>query len=395
MLTAALEWSVPILLFLCGIALIVAAKLNATTIKWGVGLCLLGVGYSLMLIRTESFSAIKPLGEDLLILSGIAICCHAFASKFKLRVISILDALIIFLSLATAAFSLFYFQSVRLESLSILIGCAVLLISYLSRVKFGTRIASELILIFVFSLAFLCLLVQAAAYIFVQDVDPKIGLWSNSIWGVFLQYTGLFGGLILALSVLLTINLDIIAAYRGRISRVSDTLPLSKSRALDQSSVTVEASVLHSGAEIMHSSADFSKTSTISMNGVKQREVEQTEFPDMDEAIRACLAKLTSAAEFSRSPRARKFLIYIVEETLSGRADRIKEYTIALDVFDRKSGHDLAGDSLVRTSAKRLRQSLDAYNNGKGKLEPIHIAIPKGSYIPKFFRNIPSDINPV
>ncbi|MFD1793816.1 hypothetical protein ACFSE0_19595 [Ochrobactrum teleogrylli] len=395
MLTAALEWSVPILLFLCGIALIVAAKLNATTIKWGVGLCLLGVGYSLMLIRTESFSAIKPLGEDLLILSGIAICCHAFASKFKLRVISILDALIIFLSLATAAFSLFYFQSVRLESLSILIGCAFLLLSYLSRVKFGTRIASELILIFVFSLAFLCLLVQAAAYIFVQDVDPKIGLWSNSIWGVFLQYTGLFGGLILALSVLLTINLDIIAAYRDRISRVPDTLPLSKSRALDQSSATVEASVLHSGAEIMHSSADFSKTSTISMNGVKQREVEQTEFPDMDEAIRACLAKLTSAAEFSRSPRARKFLIYIVEETLSGRADRIKEYTIALDVFDRKSGHDLAGDSLVRTSAKRLRQSLDAYNNGKGKLEPIHIAIPKGSYIPKFFRNIPSDINPV
>lgn len=395
MLTAALEWSVPILLFLCGIALIVAAKLNATTIKWGVGLCLLGVGYSLMLIRTESFSAIKPLGEDLLILSGIAICCHAFASKFKIRVLSILDALVIFLSLATAAFSLFYFQSVRLESLSILIGCAFLLLSYLSRVKFGTRIASELILIFVFSLAFLCLLVQAAAYIFVQDVDPKIGLWSNSIWGVFLQYTGLFGGLILALSVLLTINLDIIAAYRDRISRVSDTLPLSKSRALDQSSVTVEASVLHSGAEIMHSSADFSKTSTISMNGVKQREVEQTEFPDMDEAIRACLAKLTSSAEFSRSPRARKFLIYIVEETLSGRADRIKEYTIALDVFDRKSGHDLAGDSLVRTSAKRLRQSLDAYNNGKGKLEPIHIAIPKGSYIPKFFRNIPSDINPV
>ncbi|MFK3665879.1 hypothetical protein ACI2JN_11585 [Ochrobactrum teleogrylli] len=398
MLTAALEWSVPILLFLCGIALIVAATLNATTIKWGVGLCLLGVGYSLMLIRTESFSAIKPLGEDLLILSGIAICCHAFASKFKLRVLSVFDALIVFLALAAAAFSLFYFQSIRLESLSVLTGCAVLLLSYLSRVKFGTRTASEWILILVFYFAFFCLLVQAAAYIFVQDVDPKVGLWSNSIWGVFLQYTGLFGGLILALSVLLTINLDIITAYRDKISRVPDTLPVSKSRALDQSSVTVEASVLHSGAEMQHSSstsADFSKTATISMNGVNQREVEQTEFPDMDEAIRACLAKLTSAAEFSRSPRARKFLIYIVEETLSGRADRIKEYTIALDVFDRKSGHDFAGDSLVRTSAKRLRQTLDAYNNGKGKLEPIHISIPKGSYIPKFFRNIPSDINPV
>ncbi|MBJ6133804.1 hypothetical protein JAU75_13240 [Ochrobactrum sp. Q0168] len=398
MLTAALEWSVPILLFLCGLALIVSAKLNATTMKWGVGLCFLGGGYSLMLFRTENFSAFKPLGEDFLILSGIAICCHAFAGRFKIEALLIVDALIILLALSAAAFSLLFFQSVRLESLSIIIGCAILLISYLSRTKIKRLSSSDLILISVFVLVLVCLLAQAGAYIFLHDVDNEVGLWSGSIWGIILQYTGLFGGLILALSVLLTINLDIVAAYRDKISRIPNGVAASTSGELVHLSVTTGSSVVHNGSNIHHSSVnsiDLSTVPSISTNEVERREVDQTKIADMENVIRECLVKITSAEEFSRSPRARKFLIYIVEETLSGRADRIKEYTIALDVFDRKSGHDLAGDSLVRTSAKRLRQSLDSYNMGKGKGDPVHIAIPKGSYIPKFFRNIPPDINVV
>lgn len=394
MLTAALEWSVPILLFLCGLALVVAAKLNATTMKWGVGLCFLGAGYSLMLFRTEKFSAFKPLGEDFLLLSGIAICCHAFAVRFRTRTLLIVDALIILLALSAAAFSLLFFQSVRLESLSIIIGCSILLISYLSRTETKKLTSSELVLMSVFWLVLVCLLAQAGAYIFLHDVDTEVGLWSGSIWGIILQYTGLFGGVILALSVLLTINLDIAAAYRDKINRIPNAVPASTSGELVHSSVTTGASVGHNGSNIRHysgNSDDLSTTYSITIKEVERLEVKQSEFPDMASAIRECLARITGADEFSRSPRARKFLIYIVEETLSGRADRIKEYTIALDVFDRKSGHDLAGDSLVRTSAKRLRQSLDSYNTGKGKGEPVHIAIPKGSYIPKFFRIIPPD----
>jgi len=392
MINVALEWSVPILLFLCGLALILAAKLNAMTMKWGVGLCFLGVGYGLMLFRTKSFSALKPLGEDLLLLTGVVICCEAFADRFKLRASLFFDGMIILLALSAAAFSLLFFHSVRLESLSIIIGCAAVVFSYVWKVEFRNRTTPDLIILFSFTFVFACLLLQAVIYIFLDDGDPTVGLWSNSIWGILIQYTGLIGGVVLAFSVLLAINLDVLAAYRQRTTTFSTSYTSVRSPELASISTTSNdvQTLTYESSNVQKSiSAEYlTPGSAMILRNASDGEAVLSDITGFEDVIRDCLFRMTNSIGFARSPRARKFIIYIVEETLSGRAERIKECAIALDVFDRKIGDDLVGDSLVRTSAKRLRDTLDAYNNGIGKSEPIHITIPKGSYIPRFTRNV-------
>jgi adenylate cyclase len=47
------------------------------------------------------------------------------------------------------------------------------------------------------------------------------------------------------------------------------------------------------------------------------------------------LQRVVVSRDFMPSERKRRFLKYVVQETLAGRADRIKAYTIAVDVFDR------------------------------------------------------------
>ncbi|MBA8822513.1 hypothetical protein WKW50_20655 [Ochrobactrum sp. GPK 3] len=392
MINVALEWSVPILLFLCGLALILAAKLNAMTMKWGVGLCFLGVGYGLMLFRTKSFSAVKPLGEDLLLLTGVVICCEAFADRFKLRVSLFFDGMIILLALSAAAFSLLFFHSVRLESLSIIIGCAAVVFSYVWKVEFRSRTTPDLIILFSFTFVFACLLLQAIIYIFLDDGEPTVGLWSNSIWGILIQYTGLIGGVVLAFSVLLAINLDVLAAYRQRATTFSTSytsVRLPEFASISTTSNDVQTLPYGSSNVQKSISAEYlTPGSAMILRNASDGEAVLSDITGFEDVIRDCLFRMTNSIGFARSPRARKFIIYIVEETLSGRAERIKECAIALDVFDRKIGDDLVGDSLVRTSAKRLRDTLDAYNNGIGKSEPIHITIPKGSYIPRFTRNV-------
>jgi hypothetical protein len=392
MINVALEWSVPILLFLCGLALILAAKLNAMTTKWGVGLCFLGVGYGLMLFRTKSFSAVKPLGEDLLLLTGVAICCEAFAERFKLKVSLVFDGMIVLLALSAAAFSLLFFHSVRLESLSIIIGCAVLVLSYVWKVEFRKRTTPDLIILFSFIFVFACLLIQAVIYIFLDDGEPTVGLWSNSIWGILIQYTGLIGGVVLAFSVLLAINLDVLAAYRQRTTTFSTSYTSVRSPELASINTTPnDVQALPYGTSNVQKSINaeyLTLGSTKNSHNASDVEAVLNDIAGFEDVIRDCLFRMTNSIDFARSPRARKFIIYIVEETLSGRADRIKECAIALDVFDRKIGDDLVGDSLVRTSAKRLRDTLDAYNKGLGKSESIHITIPKGGYIPRFTRNV-------
>jgi len=78
------------------------------------------------------------------------------------------------------------------------------------------------------------------------------------------------------------------------------------------------------------------------------------------------------------------FLRYIVEETLAGRADRIKGYTIAVAVFGRDETFDAQADPVVRLEARRLRRDLDSYYVGAGSRDPVRISIPKGSYVPHF-----------
>ena len=102
------------------------------------------------------------------------------------------------------------------------------------------------------------------------------------------------------------------------------------------------------------------------------------------EQIRNALARILSSEGFSASARNRKLLDYVVAETLAGRADRIKAYTLATVVFERGPDFDPQLDPVVRLEASRLRKALEHYYLTAGKDDPIRISIPKGSYIPIF-----------
>lgn len=104
------------------------------------------------------------------------------------------------------------------------------------------------------------------------------------------------------------------------------------------------------------------------------------------DVVREALARLVADPAFRASERNRRFLGFVVEETLAGRSARIKSYTIAVDVFGRGERFDPATDPIVRIEATRLRAALAAYYLGPGRGEPIRISIPKGGYVPEVQR---------
>ncbi len=101
-------------------------------------------------------------------------------------------------------------------------------------------------------------------------------------------------------------------------------------------------------------------------------------------AVRTQLQVILSSATFAQSRRQQAFLRFVVEETLAGRADGLKEYSIALDVFDRDDSFDPQTNSIVRVEASRLRGKLRKYYATTGRDDPVEIAIPTGTYVPTF-----------
>jgi adenylate cyclase len=102
------------------------------------------------------------------------------------------------------------------------------------------------------------------------------------------------------------------------------------------------------------------------------------------DAVRGELERLLASAEFVASDRLKEFLRFVVEHRLAERADSLKAYTIALEVFGRDSTFDPQTDPVVRMEASKLRRRLERYYLGAGRDDPVRIDIPKGGYAPTF-----------
>ncbi|WP_026381489.1 hypothetical protein [Afifella pfennigii] len=109
------------------------------------------------------------------------------------------------------------------------------------------------------------------------------------------------------------------------------------------------------------------------------------------EDILAELDRLLAAAEFEASERRRRFLRFVVEESLAGRAGALKGFAIALKVFGRDETFDAQADPVVRIEARRLRRDLDSYYMGEGARDAVRISIPKGGYAPRFDWRVEAD----
>lgn len=102
------------------------------------------------------------------------------------------------------------------------------------------------------------------------------------------------------------------------------------------------------------------------------------------EAERAELQTVLQSPIFVRCPALCHLLSYLCNKTFAGETDQIKEYSIAVDVFQRQQSFDQDTDSIVRVEANRLRKRLSEYYGNEGADDPLRITIPIGQYVPNF-----------
>src|SRR3954451_173515 len=100
------------------------------------------------------------------------------------------------------------------------------------------------------------------------------------------------------------------------------------------------------------------------------------------------LARITSSPPLVSSPSLCRFLRYIVEETLAGRASGIKEQDLGLEVFYREMDFNPRLDPIVRVQERNLRSRMAKYYEGPGVEDPIRIELPKGTYVPIFHKSV-------
>ena len=96
------------------------------------------------------------------------------------------------------------------------------------------------------------------------------------------------------------------------------------------------------------------------------------------------LNHILSSPGFKGSRVLSGFLEFVTRETLAGRQQELKEYSIGVHVLYKKMDFNPQLDSIVRIHAGRLRRALNEYYQKMGNLDPVRIDIPKGSYVPTF-----------
>ena len=106
-------------------------------------------------------------------------------------------------------------------------------------------------------------------------------------------------------------------------------------------------------------------------------------MPDMA-AVEPLLQKICASQPFRQSHRLQRFLRYVTEWALKRPDEPLKEYAVAVAVYDKPASFDPQSDPIVRVEAGRLRSRLNEYYAGAGLKDDVIIKLPKGSYIPLF-----------
>lgn len=105
------------------------------------------------------------------------------------------------------------------------------------------------------------------------------------------------------------------------------------------------------------------------------------DMPDLA-AVQAAIHRLRQSERMASAAQLRRFFDYIVAESLAGRGDKLKAYSIATGALGRPEDFDPGRDPIVRVEATRLRGVLAAYYADEGRDETLRLRVPPGSYQP-------------
>lgn len=95
---------------------------------------------------------------------------------------------------------------------------------------------------------------------------------------------------------------------------------------------------------------------------------------------------------FQSSRRSQDFLTYIVEKSLTGQFDELKERSIGVAVFGRAMTYDTGADAIVRVTASDVRRRLHQFYAESPVDSGLRIELPAGSYLPEFLENQESPV---
>jgi len=126
---------------------------------------------------------------------------------------------------------------------------------------------------------------------------------------------------------------------------------------------------------------DVDRKSQLSDNSSRQKKGSIDPFRAIStKEIQSELSRIFASEAFTNAERMKRFLKYVVDQSIHEKDEDLSEYWIGLRVYDRDNGFDPRLDSIVRVDAARLRSKLREFYYSEGRGSPIRIEIPKGGY---------------
>ena len=107
-----------------------------------------------------------------------------------------------------------------------------------------------------------------------------------------------------------------------------------------------------------------------------------------DKTVRQQLTRILVSKTFSQVDRLKRFVDFIVSETVEGRGGDLKEYVIGVQVFGKEASFDPRTDPIVRVQARRLRARLARSYLDEGNSDEVVVDLPKGGYAPETLRQM-------
>lgn len=96
------------------------------------------------------------------------------------------------------------------------------------------------------------------------------------------------------------------------------------------------------------------------------------------------LDRILRSKHFANAPKKTRFLQFVAEQAFHGNGDKLNEYLIGVEVYDRGSDFHPQKDPIVRVQAYEIRRLLKKYYEEEGKDNPIQMNLPPGHYVPVF-----------
>lgn len=106
------------------------------------------------------------------------------------------------------------------------------------------------------------------------------------------------------------------------------------------------------------------------------------------------LHRLLQSKYFANSPKKSRFLEFVAEQTFLGNGEKLNEYLIGVEVYERGPDFDPQSDPIVRVQAHDIRRALKHYYESDGRNDSLRVELPAGAYLPAFVKVAPGEPTP-